>query len=500
MTKKLSKMFMTSTLIALSFNFVSLHCQSAASKTSPASAPKSVAFKKFDFEPCERDILQAKFGAAETKLKAILAETEKSSDQKMVLESLRALHLLGLTYERQQRIQDAEPLRQKALDLAKKTFGDKSAAYAQALADMGSLHALKGDVALAWQNNDQAQAIIDKAQGDNNLEKAAVNLAIARTRQSERSLGLADDFFKKALEETVAGSNKGENKETDSPATLLVCQEYALMLEKMDRKDEAKKLSERVTLAKTLTPSTTPMVIDAKAGLNKLIADAKKVEDAGDVDKTIESWKSTIAAIEKANVKDQRLAYCLVHLGSVLIEKKNYSEAQAILKKALDVRKNCSAPQNAGMARNLRRIGDCYMLEKNWQDATNFLVQAFEAEEAYGADDATKNTTLNKLASSCLQAKDFKRGENACRQILVLVEKSDSPAKPMKKMMATSMLAGMMMQSGRMQEGMQLMQNMAGSGAQMNQQNTQEYTAALKAEWDEVEKKSEEAELKTIFQ
>ena len=98
-----------------------------------------------------------------------------------------------------------------------------------------------------------------------------------------------------------------------------------------------------------------------------------------------------------------------------------------------------------------------------------------------------------------MQAKDFKRGENACRQILVLVEKSDSPAKPMKKMMATSMLAGILMQSGRMQEGMQLMQSMSGS-MQMNQQNTQEYTAALKAEWDEVEKKSEEAELKTIFQ
>ncbi len=502
-TTKLTKLVSASLGLGfgLNFSFISTPAYSApAIKGKNQASPKNVILKKFDFEPSERDILQAKFGAAEAKLKAILSETEKSSDPKMVLDALRALHLLTLTYEKQQRLQEAEPISQKAIDLAKKTFGDKSAAYAQALADKGSLLAQKGDVALAWQNNDQAQAIIASCKGENHLEKAAVNLAIARTRQSERSLGLADEFFKNALEETIAGSNKGENKETDSPATLLVCQEYALVLEKMDRKDEAKKLGERVTLAKSLSPSSTPIVIDATAGLNKLIADAKKVEEAGDVDKTIEAWKLTIAAIEKANVKDQRLAYCLVHLGSSLIEKKNYAEAQVVLKKALEVRKNCSAPQNAGMARNLRRIGDCYMLEKNWQDATTFLVQAFEAEEAYGADDATKNTTLNKLASSCLQAKDFKRGENACRQILVLVEKSDSPAKPMKKMMATSMLAGMMMQSGRMQEGMQLMQNMAGSGAQMNQQNTQEYTTALKAEWDEVEKKSEEAELKTIFQ
>jgi len=492
MKTKLSKLVATSILFSTSLDLIPLMAQSAPTKV--------IAAKKFDFEPSQRDILQAKYGAAETKLKTILSETEKSADQKMVLESLHALHLLGLTYEKQQRLQEAEPIRQKAIDVAKKTFGDKSAAYAQALADMGSTHALKGDMALAWKSNDEAVSVIDAAKGENHLEKASVNLAIARTRQSERSLGLADDFFKKALEETVAGSNKGQNKETDSPQTLLVCQEYALMLEKMERKDEAKKLNERVTLAKTLTPSSsTPLVIDAKAGLNKLIADAKKIEDTHDVDNTIEAWKSTIAAIEKANVKDERLAYCLVHLGSALIEKKNYPEAQAILKKALEVRKATSAPQNAGMARNLRRIGDCYMLEKNWDDAKNFLVQAYEAEEAYGADDATKNTTLNKLASSCLQGKDFKKGENACRQILALAEKSDSPAKSMKKMMATSMLAGILMQSGRMQEGMQLMQNMSGS-MQMTQQNTQEYTAALKAEWEEVEKKSEEAELKTIFQ
>jgi len=491
MTTKLSKSMAMS--LALGFSvLVTPNAQSAPTKAIPAPAnQKNAASKKIDFEPVERDILQAKFGAAETKLKAIMT----SSD------SLHALHLLGLTYLKQQRLSDAEPVFQKAIDSSRKSFGDKSPAYAQALADMASLYALKGDLALAWKNNDEALAIIDAAKGNNYLEKASVNLAIARTRQTERSLGLADDFFKKALEQTIQGSNKGENKETDSPSTLLVCQEYALVLEKMERKDEAKKLNERVTLAKTLTPnsSLTPLVIDAKAGINKLIADAKKVEDAKDLDKTIEAWKSTIAAIEKANIKDERLAYSMVHLGSALIEKKNYTEAQAILKKALEVRKSCSAPQNAGMARNLRRIGDCYMLEKNWDDAKNFLVQAYEAEEAYGADDATKNTTLNKLASSCLQGKDYKKGENACRQILVLAEKSDSPAKSIKKMMATSMLAGILMQSGRMQEGMQLMQNMSGN-MQMNAQNTQEYTAALKAEWEEVEKKSEEAELKTIFQ
>lgn len=472
---------------------VTQNAQSAPTKAKPAMAGQKSVAKKIDFEPAEKDILQAKYGAAETKLKAILNGAD----------SLHALHLLGLTYLKQQRLSDAEPVYQKAIDTAKKMSGDKSAAYAQALADMASLYALKGDVALAWKNNDEALAIIDAAKGENYLEKASVNLAIARTRQTERSLGLADEFFKKALDQTMQGSNKGESKETDSPLTLLVCQEYALVLEKMERKDEAKKLNERVTLAKTLSPSSTaaPLVIDAKAGINKLIADAKKVEDAGDVDKTIEAWKSTIASIEKANIKDERLAYSMVHLGSALIEKKSYSEAQAILKKALDIRKSCSSPQNAGMARNLRRIGDCYMLEKNWDDAKNFLVQAYEAEEAYGADDATKNTTLNKLASSCMQAKDFKKGENACRQILVLAEKSDSPAKSMKKMMATSMLAGILMQSGRMQEGMQLMQSMSGAGnMQMTQQNTQEFTAALKAEWEEVEKKSEEAELKTIFQ
>ncbi|QQR58903.1 MAG: tetratricopeptide repeat protein [Candidatus Melainabacteria bacterium] len=491
MTTKLSKSMAMS--LALGFSvLVTPNAQSAPTKAIPAPAnQKNAASKKIDFAPVERDILQAKFGAAETKLKAIMT----SSD------SLHALHLLGLTYLKQQRLSDAEPVFQKAIDSSRKSFGDKSPAYAQALADMASLYALKGDVALAWKNNDEALAIIDAAKGNNYLEKASVNLAIARTRQTERSLGLADDFFKKALDQTMQGSNKGENKETDSPLTLLVCQEYALVLEKMERKDEAKKLNERVTLAKTLTPSSslTPLVIDAKAGINKLIADAKKVEDAKDLDKTIEAWKSTIAAIEKANIKDERLAYSMVHLGSALIEKKNYAEAQAILKKALEVRKSCSAPQNAGMARNLRRIGDCYMLEKNWDDAKNFLVLAYEAEEAYGADDATKNTTLNKLASSCLQGKDYKKGENACRQILVLAEKSDSPAKSIKKMMATSMLAGILMQSGRMQEGMQLMQNMSGN-MQMNAQNTQEYTAALKAEWEEVEKKSEEAELKTIFQ
>ena len=162
MTTKLSKSMAMS--LALGFSvLVTPNAQSAPTKAIPAPAnQKNAASKKIDFAPVERDILQAKFGAAETKLKAIMT----SSD------SLHALHLLGLTYLKQQRLSDAELVFQKAIDSPRKSFGDKSPAYAQALADMASLYALKGDLDLAWKNKDEALANIEDAKGNNYLEKA----------------------------------------------------------------------------------------------------------------------------------------------------------------------------------------------------------------------------------------------------------------------------------------------------------------------------------------
>ncbi len=97
-----------------------------------------------------------------------------------------------------------------------------------------------------------------------------------------------------------------------------------------------------------------------------------------------------------------------------------------------------------------------------------------------------------------MQTKDYKKGENACRQLLVLVNNDSSSHKNMKKMMATSMLGGMLMQSGRMAEGMKVIQDMAQAGTP-SAQASQEYVAAMTEEWKTVEKQAEDAELKTIF-
>lgn len=460
-------------------------------KSTKPGAPAS----KINTEPAMKDILSGKYGAAETKLRALLSEAEKNKDDKGILDTL---DLLATSLEKQNRISDSEPLRLKALNHAQKAFGEKSVQHARELANMGSLSALKGENEAAWKYNDEALSILESAKGENHLEKAACYLAIARTRQTERSLGLADEFFRKALEETETALG------ADAVSTLLICQEYAAILEKLERKDEAKKLSDRVTVSKTLatTASSTTSgalpVINEKAGINKMIADAKKMDESGDVAKSIDTWKATIAAIEKEKIKDERLAYCLVQLANKLMENKSYSEAEAILKKGIEVRTALGSPQNLGLARNLRRLGEAYLMQKNYEDAKNVLVKAYETEEAANADAATRASTLQRLANACMLCKDFNKGENACRQLLVLVANDSSSHKDMKKMMATSMLGGMLMQSGRMAEGMKIIQDMASSGTP-SAQASQEYVAAMTEEWKNVEKLADDAELKTIF-
>jgi ATP/maltotriose-dependent transcriptional regulator MalT len=118
-------------------------------------------------------------------------------------------------------------------------------------------------------------------------------------------------------------------------------------------------------------------------------------------------------------------------------------------------------------------------------------------EEKCGASDAVISSTLQSLVSACMLTKDNARTEDVCRRLIQVSGKSTSTTARMQKSMATSMLASIYMQTGRMDEGMRMMKEASGS-MQQQQGSTDGYAKAIQQEMLEIEKQidnSEEAAL-----
>ncbi len=426
---------------------------------------------------------------AQKELQAALANAESLKDDKAIVACLQAQAEL---MESQDRLEEALPLREKAAKLAEKAFGAQSPKFAEQLGGLASYYARKGENGKAWSNNERAMEILGKTGGGgtNPLEMATCSLATGRTQVTERSFGLADDSFKKALE--LRESKLGPN----APLVLLTCREYAGLLEQLDRKDEAKKLLERITLANATATASSASTQSTPANPTKdkfltYIAEAKKAYAAKNVEDAKANWKLAVEAAEKD--KGSRLAYALVHLADLYMWAKQTSESEALLKRAIQVREESKSTQTLGMSRNLARLSIIYLMNKNYQEAERVLGQAVEIEQQLSPSNSLQAHTLQSYASTLMLTRNMGKAEQVCKRLIAIAEKIPGASGTSKKQIATSLLGGIYMQSGRMNEGMRIMQEV-GQAAQPSmtdlvKANTEEYEATEK-EYDESEEKS----------
>lgn len=441
-----------------------------------------------DLKSGNEALLGKNYPKAEDLFGKALIQAETAKDDKAIVECLSAL---ADSLRKQEKFADEDPIRRRALSVAQKAYGQSSPQTAEQIANLAGTLALKGEVGEAHTLAEQAVEMADKTSSEHPLALAAAYVGLGRVQVASLTPGLADENFHKALE---IRRSKLDDKD---PLVTQLCDEYAALLEKLDRKDEAAKLKEISALARATaatTISTTPAPAAAKPSTAAFDAHAKAgraAADGGDRDAAIANWKLAMQDAEKLGEKDPRLPYAMLQLSDQYQYQKQPAEAEALLKKALALREQSGNTNSLGMARNLVRLGQIAMTKKEYGDAERYMNRAVDIQDKCGAADMMQST-LQSLISVHMMTKNNAKAEQAARMLINVADKVPTANSAMKKRMATAMLGSIYMQSGRMQEGLSLMKDM-GSG--MPQGNPEDMAKAFQNEFKEQEKKADDSEL-----
>src|SRR5262249_1689634 len=146
----------------------------------------------------------------------------------------------------------------------------------------------------------------------------------------------------------------------NDPKVLDLCAEYAELLTKLKRSDEASKFRERITMANSLAaalppPGQSKSTAPGTDVFSKFVEKARADDAQQNRDQALADWKLAVAEAEKRSKSDGRLSFALVHLGDEYMYKKQPDEAEALFKRALELREQAGATATLGMARNMER-------------------------------------------------------------------------------------------------------------------------------------------------
>lgn len=337
-----------------------------------------------------------------------------------------------------------------------------------------------------------AHTFIDQAlqeAGSDPLKQADCYEMLGRTQVTENVLGLADESYKKALE--LRESKLGPKH----ALVLQTCKEYAGLLEKLDRKDEARKLLDRVAMAAaTAKVESAPKVAGkAHGAFDQFVQAARQAESKSDIDGALANWKLAAQEAEKSGSKE-RLTYALVHVGDAYSAKKDPEQAAVNFQKALSIRQSASAG-GLGMARNLQRLATFHMSKRNYSEAQRYLEQALTVEDATTGGDSIRGSTLQSLASIAMMNNQNGKAEEYCKRLLEVADKTSGPISDQQKMSARGVLMGIYFKTGRMQEGMRLRDQMTSS---MSSATAPDQIKKMQALYTAAEKEIDDAEEKSF--
>ncbi len=427
---------------------------------------------------------------AEGKYRSALTSAEKSKDNKAIVACLTAL--ANCLAAQDNKLDEEEPLRMKACELAAKTYGATSPQYAMQLAELADVQARKGETAQTEESVSRAGELLGHSDEKYPLEMATCYQAIGEQQILAGTPALADDSFKKALDLRTA------KLAPDDLAVLDTCRRYADVLKQLGRADDAKKLQERINAAKSDSGSASPPAIGAssatktssavdgekahhakadgsRAALAKLVNDAKDADKGGDREKSVAAWKAVVENAEKTGASDGLLPYALVHLGDANALLKKSDEAAAAYRRGLSLRENGDkeSKETLGMARNLCRVAGIEMQSKNSNEAERLYLKAIDLQDQLKAPDSLLAQTMANAISACMMSKDNAKVEQVCTRLTPIAEKEGGTVGQIHKRTAVAMLGSVYMKSGRMNEGMQLFKSMSKAHATDQKEMTQ---------------------------
>lgn len=346
-----------------------------------------------------------------------------------------------------------------------------------------------GEVGPARTLVEQALSAVKENSGEQDLLMADCLMADGRIQALERNMGLAEDSIKQAVD-----IRRKLLKPEDS---LLIegIQEYAALLDKMGRKSEGDKLREEiaVTRAKERVAAVTNSENGSASGdsIGAAIQMARKATEKGDHETSLPLWKLALAAAQKHDSAGLRTAFCFIKLGDEYLYKKDSTQALHNLKLAIDALKPAHQDSQCALMA-FRRVGMIESTNKNYAQAVDAFSKSVDIGLRSHADPRLTASTLQQLISMCIISKETGKGEQACKQLQDLSDQLTGAMKASSKMIATSMLGSIYMQTGRMSEGMALMKQISGSQPAYSQ----EYTQQITADYTAMEKLAEDAMMK----
>lgn len=354
-----------------------------------------------------------------------------------------------------------EQLRQQALDTAKQAFGAASAQTAMEMAQLAGCYGRKGAIGDARSTLDAARSILDKAAGDNALQNGVYWLNEASLQTVQNLPAMAEETLQKSC--TLLSTD-----ESGKYYLAAALADQAAALDQMERKGDAQKVREKLALLRgtATAPSTATTTGAGNTAFNNYVKTAQAAVLKGDRDTAMTNWKLALAEAEKGNESDGRQSFVLVHLGDEYAFKMQTAEALAMYRKALELREKTSATKSLGMARNLNRLAKMAIGKQDYSGAESLLTKALGIEEACDACDSIIADTLTALNTTYMMQKNPSKSEGVCKRLLAIANKGTVGNAAILKTTCTATLGGLMMQTGRLQEGLELMKQISASAQQ----------------------------------
>ena len=179
--------------------------------------------------------LQGKYTEAEPLLQGSLVIREKILGSEHPGISV-SLNNLGTHYLRQRKYAEAEPLLQRSLVIREKILGPEHLDTVGSLRILALLYSQQGKYAEAEPFYQRALAIIEKMRGREHQELVPTLSDLALLYYQQGKYAEAEPFFQRAL--SIA-------EKAPDPALTSILENYAALLRKTDRRDEAAELEER---------------------------------------------------------------------------------------------------------------------------------------------------------------------------------------------------------------------------------------------------------------
>jgi CHAT domain-containing protein/Tfp pilus assembly protein PilF len=223
------------------------------------------------------------------------------------------------------------------------------------------------------------------------LERSAANLItpLNNLAQLHKALGKheeAEQFFHEALK--VAEGLSGDV----SPSVVVLLHDLAKMYTDQGRYPEAEALLIRaLQVADQAPPSDTMETGKINHDLGKLY------HQQGKLCKDEEYHQRALSIYEKAHA-DAEAATVLLHLGLHRKDEGNYGEAEALLKRALEIREKVFEPEHPAVAQVLNGLGAVHYLQCRFGEAESVFLRAHAIrKKAFGGADPKVATVLDNL-------------------------------------------------------------------------------------------------------